>query len=717
VDYARKRKPMDLEELKELHDKAYQSGQVTRERAAEDLVFFWITHWDDNILDETQLSYRGEFDILRKAYRGILADLVENPVQVDFEPQDDSREDAAEIMDGLYRNSTRDNVSIEAFGNADQESVVSGMGAWLLYTEYVTQRGGDRNQVIKRKPIYEANNTVFWDPNAKLLDKSDADYVSVLFAYSRDGYLKLVNDLTGEAPEKIEVSQFKSPETSLTFPWILGEAEKIYVAKIFKRELVKKKILVMTNPFGQEVTVCEKELEAVMEEMLDDGFEITSEKEVERYEVTQYLCSGKEILSEDVIAGEHLPVIVEYGERAFLEGEEHYEGITRLAKDPQRLRDFQLSYLADIASRSPREKPIFGQEQIAGYENMYSLSGADNNYPYLLQNLVDPNGRELHIGPVATLPAPNIPPALVESIRLSREAVEDVANPGVPQDVADVDLSGKAVNALQARLDKQSSVYQEHRKHARRRDGDVYASMSAEVHDVPREVRVQLPDGTVKTEKIMESVIDQQTGDIVVIKDLRNAEFMVYSTISSSYSSQKEQTLEKLGLMITATTPGDPMRDILMLKSLKLMDGVDFDDVRDYANNRLLLMGIRKPETPEEEELLQQHQQQGEEPSADMVLALAEDKKGQAAMMREQREAMKLQIDAQLKTSANQIDAYEAQIKDFEAQIKAQEVGAKIDKTQAEALGTKIDNQAKVVQLRIPQNMTDDEIIEELAYG
>ena len=88
--------------------------------------------------------------------------------------------------------------------------------------------------------------------------------------------------------------------------------------------------------------------------------------------VTRYLASGAQILDESVIAGENLPVVPVYGERGFVEGEEYYEeGIVRLAKDPQRLRNFQMSYLADIVSRSPRPKPIFYPEQVQGYEQMY----------------------------------------------------------------------------------------------------------------------------------------------------------------------------------------------------------------------------------------------------------------------------------------------------------------------------------------------------------
>ena len=66
---------LEHEDIIKMHDAAYQRGQVTRERAADDLVFAWVTQWDDQLLGESQLQYRGEFNILRKAMRQIISDL------------------------------------------------------------------------------------------------------------------------------------------------------------------------------------------------------------------------------------------------------------------------------------------------------------------------------------------------------------------------------------------------------------------------------------------------------------------------------------------------------------------------------------------------------------------------------------------------------------------------------------------------------------------
>ena len=199
--------------------------------------------------------------------------------------------------------------------------------------------------------MLEANNNCFWDPNAKRLDKSDAMYVSILTAYTHDGYLDLVEEITGERPDKVDASSFSSPEESYTFPWSAGDNDNLYVTRFYHLEKVKDKVLTMSDPLGQTMLLRESDLTELMDELIDNGYKIEDERKIERWQVTMYIASGSEILDSYPIVGENIPVVPTYGERAFVEGEEHYEGVTRLAKDPQRLRNFQLSYLADIVSR------------------------------------------------------------------------------------------------------------------------------------------------------------------------------------------------------------------------------------------------------------------------------------------------------------------------------------------------------------------------------
>ena len=693
---------LKLTDLKEKFDEGYAHGTITREQGADDLIFAVVTQWDDNLLGETQLQFKGEFNILRKAIRHILAELRANPVQVDFDPVDQDRKDGADLLDGLYRGDDRRNTSIEAYNTAAQEAVICGVGAWYLYTEYVTTRGGDTSQVIRRKPIYEANNKCFWDPNARLQDKADAKWVAVLHTFSQPAYADLVEELTGEEFHG-DFESFKFPQQSYVFPWVSQDAH-VYVVDFYERTEVTDTLYTMVDSLDNEVVVSAMDLgDEHIEELIALGYTVEEEKEVSRHIVTKYIASGDEILKEEVIAGEYIPVIPMYGERQFVEEEEYYEGITRLAKDPQRLRNFMLSYLADLVSRSPRAKPIFAAEQIQGYEDMYAETGSENNYPYLLQNLVTLNGEQLPVGPVSMMPNAEIPPALMMGIEQSRIAVEDVADPGLPKDFAAIDISTKSLNALMDRIDQQSVVYQQNIKHAKRRDGEVYASIAAEVYSNPRTVMLQQADGTRKSAQVMEQIIDKNTGEMVTINDLRNIQFDVYADVGQTYQSQKEASIDNLKEMSANLPEGDETKAVMTLTLASLVEGDAFKPVRQFARKKMVTTGLAEPQNAEEEAWVQEASEQQQAPDPMLELAQAEKMKGEAQMvdaetkrMAAETNAKKIQIDGQTSQQEAQIKAFDSQTKRLQVQVAAEEAGAKLNLQQGEIMQRNIDNRSKM---------------------
>jgi hypothetical protein len=673
---------LTLAQLKKDFDSDYCAGQTVREKASDDLVFYWVTHWDDAMISSSNLAYKGQFDVLRKAGRQIIGDLRSNEVSIDFHPIDESREDGADFIDGLYRTSDRQNCTIEAYDYALQEAVVCGMGAWEVCTKYESNLSGSDKQEIERRYIPEAVNTVFWDANAKYLDKSDARRCAILFAYTEDGYKALREELGLD--EDTYPSSFSDPMQSYAFPWFVDD-KKIYVVRYYYRQKVNDVLYTIETPYGDTVQFRRSDIKNQVDELLDAGYNIVDEKKIKRWQVKLYIASGGEILSEEEVACDYIPVITTYGERAFVEGQEVYEGVTRLAKDPQRLRDFMMSYVADIVSRSPREKPILFPEQIEGFQDMYEEAGSENNYPYLLQNRVTSDGQPLPIGPVAMMPSTQIPASLLTGIDLTRQAVEDVANPGLPQDIADPDISGKAIMALQNRLDQQSIVYQQNFKTAKRYDAQVFVSFASKIMDAPREVTLTKPDGTRQRAKVMDVVVDKESGAPVVLNDITNQEFEVYATISRSYSSRKEQTIEHIDDTIAQLPLGHPLQMALTFKKMTLIEGVDFDDIRDYARKQLIISGFKEPENEEDMALLQQ--QSEPKPDANILFAQAEIGKAQAANKKADIEMFKAQNDAANMNIGSQVDVFNAQTNRLKVQVDAEKANADINYKRIDAIG------------------------------
>ena len=77
-----------------------------------------------------------------------------------------------------------------------------------------------------------------------------------------------------------------------------------------------------------------------------------------------------------------------------------------------------------------------------------------------------------------------------------------------------------------------------------------------------------------------------------------------------------------------------------------MTDGVAFKDLRDYSRKKLIMMGVKPPETDEEKQMVEQAQQAPKEPDAAMVNAQAEMKKGEADLLEQQNRQQEMQLTA-----------------------------------------------------------------------
>jgi len=678
----------EIEELKDMHERAHVANRDNAKEATDDAYFHHISQWDADIKSASSLRLEATFDITSKAVRRMTGKLENAQVNIDFEVEDEDRRDGADVADGMYLNDNRLNSSKEAVDNAILEMVVSGMGAWEVYTTYKTNSMGDNHQVIRRRPIFEAYRTCLIDPDATLRDKSDADFMSVITGFTEDGYKKAVKDLTGEEPNIID--SFYEPERDYKFRWYSrGIEEVIYITSFYHREKVKDNILRLVNPYNEEMLISEHSIESVMDELVEGGYQIDFVKEIERWEVMRYIATGEDIIKREAVAGEHIPITPMYGERGYIDRIETYQGFIRKAKDPQRLHNFQNCYVMDVVSTSPAAKPMFYPEQIAGLTDMYQENGADNRFPYYLIRKTTAKGEQLPEGPVGQMPGPILPDAILQSIELSRRSVEDVASVGVEKDMRDPDLSGKAYEVIQVNTDEQTAIYLNFVKYAKRRDAEIWASMASQTYDTPRTVNISRRDGSRDSVELMKTVIDEETGNVAVLNDITNIQFEVYAEVSTSYSTKRDQTIDRLSNLQAKMDPSDPKSSILTLKVMELMDGVDLDDIRKYARREQMIQGIIEPESDEEKEFMQQMANKEQEPSAEMVYA-------QAAQMKEEREAIKDQANNEIARLKEQTSTFKAITEREKVKIAAHEAGAEINFKNLRATGQQIDNVLKL---------------------
>ena len=325
-----------------------------------------------------------------------------------------------------------------------------------------------------------------------------------------------------------------------------------------------------------------------------------------------------------------------YGKRWFVDNVERCMGHVRLAKDAQRLKNMQLSKLGEISALSSVEKPILTPEQIAGHQLMWAEDNL-KDYPYLLINpITNADGSQAISGPVAYTRSPAIPPAMAALLQVTEQDMQDIlGNPQAGEKVVS-NVSGKAVEMIQQRLDMQTFIYMSNFAKAMKRCGEIWLSMAKDVYvEEGRQMKVITDNGDTDSVTLMQPTIDQETGEVKMANDLGAAKFDVDVDVGPSSSSKRAATVRALTGMMQITQ-GPETLQVLGAMAMMNMEGEGVGDVQDYFRKRLIRMGVVKPTDAEAEALMAEMQAAGQQqdPNAIFLQAAAEEAVAKAARAR-----------------------------------------------------------------------------------
>lgn len=556
-----------------------------------------------------------------------------NRITVDYIPKDGSQNsELAEACNGLYRADEQDSCASEAYDNAFEEGVGGGFGAWRLRAEYEDEYDDDDDrQRIRIEPIYDADTCVYFDLNAKRQDKSDAKHCFVLTSMTPDAYKDEYDDDPASWPKDIsDTSQFN---------WSTPDA--VYVAEYYRVEEKSEKIFTYKNNLidgMEEKRFTETDMDdddwaETAAQLKATGYRKTGGKTVKRRKVHKYIMSGGSILEDmGFIAGMHIPIVPFYGKRWFVDNIERCMGQVRLAKDAQRLKNMQLSRLAEISALTPLEKPIFVPEQIAGHENMWREDNLKNQ-PYLLVNKIfDKDGQEALAGPVGYTKPPQVPQAMAALLQITEQDMLDILGKQEEGEKIQPNTSGKAIELVQNQLGMQSFIFMDNMANAIRRGGEIWLSMAKEIYiEDGRKMKAVKSGGEVEQVELGKTALNEQSGEIEREIDLSNAKLDVAVDVGPSSASKRQATVRALiGMMQMTADPETQM--VLLAMAMMNMEGEGISDARKYFRGKLIRAGVTEPTEQEAMELAKEMQQMQEQPdpNAELLLAEAEKSKAQA---------------------------------------------------------------------------------------
>jgi hypothetical protein len=637
-------------------DATQMANREERRQCVADRRFYSIVgaQWEGDLAEQFENRPKLENNKVHQAVMRVINEYRNNRISVDFVARDGSDSALADVCDGLYRADEQDSAAEEAYDNAFEEAAGGGFGAFRLRADYEDEYDDENErQRIRIEPIYDADTSVYFDVNAKRADKADAKHCFVVYFMARDAYKAEWGDDPASWPKDINTSYFD---------W--NTPDGVYIAEYYKVEEVRENVRTFVDPEGQTVKYTDDELDDMGEKIIGDDVESDQSaidaaladlagkgvievkaRKIKRRKVRKYILNGARILEDcGHIAGKNIPIIPVYGKRWFVDNIERCMGIVRLAKDAQRIYNMMISLLADIAAISPTRKPIFASEQIAGLQQEWSEANI-KNLPFLRVNsLIQPDGSMAPAGPVGYIEAPDIPQALAALITQCGADMNEILgmNQGAEQMVSNI--SGKAVEMIQQRLDMQSFIYMSNFAKSMRRCGEIWLSMAKEIYvEEGRAMKSVGERGDISSVELAKPVLDE-TGKEVLKNDLGAADLDVVSDVGPSFTSRRDAMVRALsGLLPMAQDP----QDAKVLTALILMnvEGEGLGDVNNYYRKQLVGMGVIEPNEEERAQMEAAAQEQGQpDPNAVYLAAAAE--KEQALADKAQADTAKSIADA-----------------------------------------------------------------------
>jgi hypothetical protein len=578
--------------------------------------------WEGAWGEQFENSIKVEIDKLSKGVDKIVTDYRENRIVPDFRPAGgDSDQDTADTLDGIHRADDYHFKSQQARDNAFEEAASGGFGAYRLCNDYADpyDKDSDEQRVNPAEIIVDADQRVYFDPNSKLYDKSDAKWAFVLTADARESFEE-------EYPGKA----INWPDLRLRprFDWFTPDV--VIKAEYYEVEEKPDDLLVMTQTLsGEQQREWADEVDAAdLKELKAQGWRVETVKRI-RKRVRKYLMSGAEVLEDQgYIAGTEIPIVPVYGKRWFVDNQERFRGFVSKNMDRQRIYNAKVSKLAEIDALAPREKPIFAASQLPPHLQTLWAEQETSRHPYaLVEPLIDPvTGQIVSQGAIGKIEPPQVPPVTALLLQAAAADLTEETDDGA--DEVKANTSAEAMDIAATRIDAKSAIYLDNMRQSVQREGEIYLPMAKDCYYEPgRTVETMSPDGDDGQATLHEPYADDK-GGFRVRNDFTSGKYKVIASVTEATATRREKTVKScIGIAEVAVQAQDmQLAGVALRVATMNMDGEGIDVMTEWARKQLVAQGIVPPNEDEKQEMAEAARQpQQPTPEDELAAAKAQD--------------------------------------------------------------------------------------------
>lgn len=613
-----------IEQLKKSMDAEHDIREQCRD--SDDFINKKDGQWEPEIYNKMSGRPRYTFDKINPAIDQIMGEIRQNDFTLKTSPAGGGADKkTAQTLDGLIRNIVNISNAELIFDSSSEQSIGIGCAGFEVVNDYYDSDSFDQDLLIK--PLWDFHNRVWFDPNSKLPDRSDARWVMVLEEITKDEYNKEFPDGSG-----------MSISTDMDTNSYYYKPESVTIGRLLYKKQEVKTIVKMSDGSIYER---DEEFDAVEDELAAAGITVIDERERKVDIVHQRYLDGKEWLDdEEETVFRLLPVVPMYANFRVSEGKVIYRSLTQFSMDAQRSYNYARSKQTEEVALSPKPKYWMTQDQAKGHvEKLATLNtNADpvqlfNVDPALPQGPLWLGGSQVNQG--LTMVAADSKADISEGHGLFGASMGD--NPNLQ--------SGVAINQQIDRGNNGTIKYFAAIEVALNYLGKVLIDAIPRVYDATRTVRIIGDDGSSDMVDLNKTVIDQQTGQLVTLNDMSAGKYDVTCDIGAAFKNRQDESSQMFADMVAAVPEVAQLGLDVWLSNV---NAVGFDKVAERARAIALQNGTIPFEqmTEEEQAQAQQAAQQPPEPSPDMLFAQAEMQKAEAEILGQQNKQTELQIRA-----------------------------------------------------------------------
>jgi len=434
-----------------------------------------------------------------------------------------------------------------AYQTAHDGAVNNGFGFFRIVTEYESDTSFD--QVIRIKRIRNPF-VVRLDPAHQEFEAEDGRYAFVEEDISVDEYEARYPGRTRPTPfpnagdiyniwvseDRIKVAEYwvKRPEVKrlylLSDNRVVDGDEWDKVSDDLQAEVVAYQEQIRSIPQGEPIPPPPPPVPTVVKE-----------RKVNTHYIEQYLLDGKQILDgPNRWAGKYIPIVPVWGKEIIINDERILRSLIRFAKDPQRMYNYFRTAAVETVALAPKAPYIADERQLEGHEEEWESANQENPSVLLYRGVP---GLEAPKRQVVTQTAlGEITEANISNDEMKATTSLFDASLGAQGN----EVSGRAIFARQREGDVAHFIFHDNLNIAIRYAGEILVDLTPRIYDTQRQIMVKQEDGEEYPVLINQTVVDQSTGEEVILNDLSLGEYKVTVTTGPSYTTARVEAAQNM---------------------------------------------------------------------------------------------------------------------------------------------------------------------------